>query len=47
MPGHCWERHPERDVRCLEKPRHGGQHFNWFTRDRWMKDRNTAAQATD
>ncbi|MCT9092811.1 hypothetical protein N4G70_28655 [Streptomyces sp. ASQP_92] len=50
MPGHCWAPHPQRGVRCLEKPRHKGQHFNWFTQDRWTgadHDDKAPAQARD
>jgi hypothetical protein len=51
MPGHCWAKQPGlRGVRCFEQPGHGGDHYNWHTRDRWPNRQPTAkaaAQAKD
>lgn len=36
MPGHCWDLKPGRaGIRCFEPKGHGGDHFNWYTRDEW------------
>ncbi|MFJ2399881.1 hypothetical protein ACIOUE_01155 [Streptomyces xanthochromogenes] len=44
MPGHCWERHPHREIHCLEEPGHRGDHYNWFTGRRWASRTKTTAQ---
>ena len=35
MPGHCWDRKPGDNTRCLDDPGHGGDHSNWHTGERW------------
>lgn len=35
VPCYCWIKQPDSEIRCTERPGHGGDHFNMRRRVEW------------
>jgi len=35
IPCHCWDKHPQKHIRCTQQPGHRGDHFNPYARASW------------